>query len=95
MFERIASFSLRRRVVVALILAILFVLATAGTKYLVVDLSFSAFFGKQDPANLAYQDFREHWGADDDLMILVVHADGDDLLAPDRMTALHQLGRAL
>ncbi len=95
MFERIASFSLARRGLVALVLAALFAVTTAGALHLVVDLSFSAFFGKQDPANLAYQEFRNHWGADDDMMILVVHADGADLLEPHRVDALYRLGRDL
>ena len=95
MFETLATTVLHRTRAVAAVLITGFIVAVAGFMHLQVDLSFRAFFGSDDPANEHFQEFLAEWGADDDLMLLVVSTEEGSVLEPDRARFLDQVGREL
>jgi predicted RND superfamily exporter protein len=95
MLERLADLVLDNRAVTGVILALLFVGSLIGAKDLAVDFRVTTFFGGDDPAADYFEEFVEYWGADDDVLIVVVQADEGDLLEPDRLRRLVTLSEAI
>jgi len=59
------------------------------------DFSVESFFSSNDPAHDAYDAYREYWGADDDVLLVVVRAAEGDLLDPSRLQLLAEIGSEL
>ncbi len=95
MFERIAEWTLDHRIVATAGMLLLVFGAAAGASRLQVAMSVETFFGGDDPERVALEEYREFWGADDDVLMVVVTADGGDLVTPERMQALSDVGDAL
>ena len=60
-----------------------------------MDFSVESFFSSSDPAHAAYDDYRDFWGADDDVLMVVVGTTEGDLLDRSRMALLAEIGAAL
>ena len=76
----------------ATVLVLVMLLASGGAARLQADFSAMAFFGGGDPAVDELRAFKERWGQDDAVSLVVVTAvDGSDLLRGDRLRAVHDL----
>ena len=97
MFQRLSQFVLSRRLLVACVLGIVVLGSTAGAARLQADFSAMAFFGGGDPAVDELTAFKERWGKDDAIILVVVTAaDGaPDLLTGARLRAVHDLTERL
>ncbi len=95
MFERIANWTLDHRPIAAIGLLLLVLGTAGGAARLKVEMSVESFFGGNDPARVALEEYRSFWGADDDVLMVVVTADGQDLITPERLRALEAAGEAL
>ena len=94
MFDRLSQFVLRHRAAVACVLALVMVGATAGAVRLQADFSAMAFFGGSDPAIERLNAFKERWGKDDAVILVVLTAPpgtAPDLLTGSRLRAVHDL----
>jgi len=94
MFSNLARFVLGHRLVVALVLSIVMLSATAGAFRIEADFSAMAFFGGGDPAVDRLVEFKERWGQDDAIILVVVTAEPDapsDLLTGPRLRAIQDL----
>ncbi|MCP4503439.1 MAG: MMPL family transporter [Deltaproteobacteria bacterium] len=95
MFEQLADFVLGHRRLVAVFSGVLFLVVTAGAANLKVDFSVMAFFGGDDPERIHFQEYKEHWGADDNVVLVVVTADEGNLLTLQRLRRLRSVEDAL
>jgi predicted RND superfamily exporter protein len=90
---------LRRREVAALLLSLAFAISLLGLSRLRIDFSSTAFYGDDSPAAARLQAFHATWGADDDTLLVLVHAQDDDdpvgVLGSERLAAIAELSRAL
>lgn len=95
MFERIANWTLDHRGLATALLLVLVLGMAGGAARLRVEMSVETFFGGDDPERVHLEEYRAFWGADDDVLIVVVSADDGDLLSPERMRAIGEAGDAL
>lgn len=95
MFLKLADFVFARRGLVAVLLLVVFVGVTAGASRLSVDFRVTSFFGGDDPEREYFEEFREYWGPDDDVLLVLVSAQEGDLLTPIRMRRLQEVSNTL
>lgn len=74
MFHALATIVLRHRLATALGLALLVAGAAAGALSLQADFSAMAFYGSEDPEVDRLREWKERWGQDDAVLLLVVRA---------------------
>lgn len=74
MFRALATFVLRHRLATALGLALLVAGAAAGALSLQADFSAMAFYGSEDPEVDRLREWKDRWGQDDAVLLLVVTA---------------------
>ncbi len=94
MFARLSLFVLSNRLAVAVGMLLMMVAAASGAVRLQADFSAMAFFGGGDPAIDTLVEFKERWGQDDAVILVVVTADPgapQDLLTGPRLRAIHDL----
>ena len=94
MFARLATFVLGHRLSLALSLLLVMLAAAAGAIRIEADFSAMAFFGGGDPAVDQLIEFKERWGQDDAVILVVVTAEDGaraDLLTGSRLRAIHDL----
>lgn len=94
-FGRLADFVFARRGLVAATSLLVFGIVTAGATQLRVDFRVTSFFGGDDPEREYFEAFRSYWGADDDVLLVLVKTEQGDLLTPARMRRLTEVGEAL
>jgi len=92
-FDRLARFVLSHRAIVAAVLAALVLGVSAGAVRLQADFSAVAFYGAGDAEVDHLLDFKERWGADDSMLLVLVDAPAatGGVLTPARMGALAEL----
>jgi len=73
-FDRLARFVLSHRAIVAAVLAALVLGVSAGAVRLQADFSAVAFYGAGDAEVDHLLDFKERWGADDSMLLVLVDA---------------------
>lgn len=95
MLERIARWTLDHRALAACGLALIILGTAAGASLLRIEMSVESFFGGDDPARVHLTEYREFWGADDDVLLVVVTADEGGIVTAERMKALSSLGDRL
>ncbi len=98
MLARLVAALLRHRIPVALGLGLVVLLAAAGVLRLHVDFSSQAFYGGEPELAARLADHQATWGADDDLVFVLVHTDPDDqagVLGRARLEAIAELAREL
>jgi uncharacterized protein len=95
MFRWLTETTLDHRwaVIAALIMA--FLGLASGILYTTADFSVESFFSTSDPAHEAYDRYREYWGPDDDVLLVVVTAGEGDLLDRSRLQLLEEVGSRL
>jgi len=59
------------------------------------NFSLRAFFGQSDPDQEVLNEYREHWGADDAFVLLLVTPDSGSLIQPKRFEALDETRKLL
>ena len=94
-FERIGDFVLRRRLFTAVALVLAFVGMFSGVHKVVVDFSATAFFAgdAEDRENL--DRYRDFWGTDDKLAVVLVDGGEETLLTKSRVDQLKALTEAV
>lgn len=95
MFARLARFAVTHRALCLAGLTLVWLAVTAGAALLRVDFSVAAFFGSGDPAQEAHEDFVATWGPDDDLVLVIAHAADGDLLSPEGIRRIEEVGTLL
>ncbi len=91
--RRITAFGWDRPIAAGGLLALLLALAAWGAAGLRIDFSSSRFYvGNQGPE---LQAFHDRWGPDDDVVLVVVEARGEDLLTQTRLEAIGRIADAL
>jgi predicted RND superfamily exporter protein len=90
-FAHIARWILRHRVVTGLLLALIVGVAGVGSSRVVADFSVEAFFGADDHEVTELAAYKELWGDDDSIMILVIRAEEGTVLDPSRLAVLEDL----
>jgi len=78
-------------------ITVFFVLAVTGgmlsqINHLTVDTSNDAFYHPDDPAMIAYNDFRDRFGKDDHIIIGIK---SNDIFKPEFLQALRELHQAI
>jgi predicted RND superfamily exporter protein len=94
-FGRIAVWVLEHRRATVLLLLMVYAAVLAGGVRLQVDFSARAFFGTDDPAAATLDRFVEEWGTDDGTLLVLVDGQGRDLLRPDRLELIEEIGGAI
>ena len=99
MLERVlgrwTEFLLQNRVLVATITTVIFVAAMVGGKDLVVDPSVEGFFGGGDRELERLEEYRAQWGADDDVLMVVIDGGGEEIVTAERLRVVREMGSAL
>lgn len=97
MFARLVAALLRHRIATALALTLAVLIAAAGLLRLRVDFSSQAFYGGEPELAEQLAAHQSAWGADDDLLFVLVHTDDLEagVLDRDRLDAIAELARAL
>jgi hypothetical protein len=95
LFTTLAKGVLGHRAAVALALALVVAGTLAGILHLQADFSAVAFYGSGDREVAHLLDFKERWGADDSMILVLLEADGDGMVTPTRMRALAELTEVL
>jgi hypothetical protein len=90
-FAHIARWILDHRFVTALLLAGILGAAVAGSSRVVADFSVEAFFGADDHEVTELANYKEIWGEDDSVMMLVVKASEGTILDPARLVVLEDI----
>ncbi len=92
MFERLARFVLRHRALTAATLIGLVLVTLGGAVKMQADFSAVAFYGSGDAEVAHLLDFKERWGADDSVVLILLEApDGEDVVTPARLAAVVEL----
>ncbi len=96
MFERIAEWTLDHRGWATALMLLCVGLGLAGASRLQVAMSVETFFGGDDPERAHLEEYRAFWGADDDVLLVVVTADdARGVLTPSRLRAMGGIGEEL
>lgn len=98
MLARFVAALLRRRTAATLALALLVLVCASGLLRLRVDFSSRAFYGGEQQLAARLVDHQAVWGADDDVLLVLVHTPPDDpagVLEPRRLAALSELATSL
>ncbi|MFV8750569.1 efflux RND transporter permease subunit [Nannocystaceae bacterium ST9] len=98
MLARLVAALLRHRIATTLALALVVLVAAAGVLRLHVDFSSRAFYGGDAEAAERLTEHQAIWGADDDLVFVLVHTDGEDpegVLSRPRLEAIAELAESL
>ncbi len=95
MFARLALFVLHHRLLVALVLAGLFGSALIGASQLTPDFSLTSFFGGNDPDREYFEHFREKWGPDDAILLVLVVPEDGTVLTRSRLQRIDVVAREL
>lgn len=95
LLARLAEFVLDHRRWVALALALAVSVSGLGLLRLQPDLSLTDFFGSDDPEREYFNRFKEFWGPDDDVLLIVVTAGGESVVTPPRLHRIEALVRDL
>jgi hydrophobe/amphiphile efflux-3 (HAE3) family protein len=91
---RLVAALLRHRIAAALMLALVVLIAAAGLLGLRVDFSSQAFYGGEPEMADRLAEQQAVWGADDDLLFVLVHTDDEDpsgVIQPARLEAIAEL----
>ena len=91
MFDRLARTVLSHRLAWALALFVAFAATSYGGVSLEADFSVQAFFGAGDAELERLESFKDYWGHDDSVFLVVATVDEGDLLTPDRLRTLDEL----
>ncbi|GEM_PF-748964 len=89
---------LRRRRLAIAVVALLALVCTAGALRLELDFSSTAFYGEHSPEAERFAAYQRDWGADDDVVLVLVRARAGEpanLLTPGRLSAIADLGASL
>lgn len=92
---RVASFVLDRPRLSVVALLMMIALALAGAAQLKIDFSSTSFYRGEDEMLPALEEFREQWGPDDDVLLLVVRADDGGVLDDEHFEGMRALGGEL
>ena len=95
MFARLAQFVLAHRLFVGGIIAVLFGGAAVNAAQLTPDFSLTAFFGGNDPDREYFEHFREKWGPDDAILLVLVKSEDGTILTLDHMTRMDAVAQEL
>jgi predicted RND superfamily exporter protein len=95
MFARLAQFVLRQRILVAGVLAVIFASALLGASQLTPDFSLTTFFGGNDPDREYFEHFREKWGPDDAILLVLVEPRSGTVLTRSRLERIEQVAQDL
>lgn len=94
-FAHIARWILDHRVITALLLAGMVLTAAVGTSRVVADFSVEAFFGADDHEVTELAEYKEVWGEDDSVMMVVVTASEGTILDSARLAVLEEMVEVL
>ena len=94
-FVRLAEFVLRQRILIALILGIMLVVALNGASRVVPDFTLTAFFGGNDPAREYLDTYIEKWGPDDAVILVIITAEDGTILTRERLQIIEEVSQAL
>lgn len=98
MLARFVALLLGRRTAATFVLVLLVLGCAAGLLRLRVDFSSQAFYGGEQALAERLVEHQAVWGADDDVVLVLVHTPPDDpagVLEPRRLAALAELAAAL
>ena len=94
-FSRLARAIIAHRVRTAVGLILAFVLLFSGVHRVVVDFSATAFFAGEGEKREALDAYRDYWGSDDKIAIILVDGGDATLLTDKRIGILKELTAAL
>src|SRR5690606_34267591 len=96
MFYRwLGDWLISNRVAVLIVLVLLTIAAGLMIPRLEFDFSPTAMLEFDDEEQAFYDDFRERFGNDDNIFIVVLHGGEGDVLTPDGLTLLYDLTEEL
>ena len=94
-FRRLAEWILGHRLLTALALLFGSLALFSGVHKVVVDFSATAFFAGEGEDRRNLDRFREFWGTDDKLAVVLVDGGDETLLTEDRLRTLKELTQAI
>ncbi len=95
LFQRIARLVTGQRLAAGLLLLVVVGSLAGGAASLRPDFALSSFFGGDDPARDAYDDYKRFWGNDDGTVVVVVSAEEGTLLTAPRIGRLRKVADEL
>ena len=91
MFEALAHWLLRHRVLAGILLMLVFFSLVSGSTKLYADMNVEGFFLDAPEAKARFHSYQEQWGGDNDTVIIIAHTKEGMVATPTNLQLLQEL----